>query len=312
MKHFQHLFQTIISLIALRVSANWLPPQLKALAASHASLRMVLTIPGLKPMFVFTYWDNASAIHSLPDDPYTLRDTIITAYIQARYEQASRKRFTPFSLEELEDALSCAALRDTLRGHGTRYRALPHEVPIPPVNSLELDDFTSSHDVDTKALIAQACRLEVIKKHGGGRWRFTYLILRDYYATRYAFANFDGDDRYSAVVIASKLNDPRMVKSLISCLNDNNDLIRHHAAAGLQHLEDAAVLSVIAALGSEHTMTRRYAIDVLEQLHDRRAVEPLTALLHDDDWGIRHTAARALKTFEVTSTPSVIEHSKKK
>lgn len=104
------------------------------------------------------------------------------------------------------------------------------------------------------------------------------------------------DDSYvraSAAKVLGKLKDIRAVHPLVAALRDKEDEVTKAAAEALGKIGTPAVDALIAALKTEGT--RLTAAEVLGQIGDVRAVEPLISLLKDKNTLLRETAAGALR-----------------
>jgi HEAT repeat protein len=142
----------------------------------------------------------------------------------------------------------------------------------------------------------------------------------------------DAEVRACAARSLGNSEDPQAVDSLIGGLADSDGLVRTASAGALGAIPDArAIQPLVTALlrdadndvldqaakslvqiGGEQTVTALiesidqaetpgvliYIIETLGQLYDRRAVEPLTALLDHPDDGVRETVRWALKQLE--------------
>jgi len=100
------------------------------------------------------------------------------------------------------------------------------------------------------------------------------------------------DVKCSAAAALGKLGDPRAVEPLIKSLEDI--LVRKSAARVLQRLGKVATPGLLAALEHDNKDVRRYVAEILGNLEDPTAVEPLIKSLGDDDSSVRRSVATAL------------------
>ena len=98
--------------------------------------------------------------------------------------------------------------------------------------------------------------------------------------------------RKSAAVSLGELNDPRATNPLLKGLSDPFYGVRYSAARALSKLGEAVVDSLLAIL--QEPLGRYYAIEVLGELGDKRALNSLISLLQDEDWAIRAFVAQAI------------------
>ncbi len=100
--------------------------------------------------------------------------------------------------------------------------------------------------------------------------------------------------RKSAAVSLGELNDPRATTPLLKGLSDPFYAVRYSSARALSKLGEAVIDSLLAIL--EEPLGRRgyYAIEVLGELGDKRALNPLISLLQNEDWAIRGFVAQAI------------------
>jgi HEAT repeat protein len=82
---------------------------------------------------------------------------------------------------------------------------------------------------------------------------------------------------------------------LIPLLQDKVKAVREEAAAGLAAIGDPAIPSLVNALRHEEWLIRLHAVEALGKTRSPQAVEPLLAILfNDQDSAVREDAARAL------------------
>lgn len=106
----------------------------------------------------------------------------------------------------------------------------------------------------------------------------------------------DWESRKYVVRALGRINDERVLDPLISVLR--NDEFKDDATRALVDLGKPAVEKLIIALNNKEDredFVRKQSIIALGELKDPAAVDPLIAMLQDQDWFIRVTAAGALE-----------------
>ena len=106
--------------------------------------------------------------------------------------------------------------------------------------------------------------------------------------------NINRDVRESAKMLLVNKGSEAMA-SLVKALGDFDRDIQNGAAEALMKMEAPCVESLIQALSSESRRVRVEAAWLLGEFGDKRAVEPLTYVLKDEDEEVRITADKALK-----------------
>jgi HEAT repeat protein len=97
----------------------------------------------------------------------------------------------------------------------------------------------------------------------------------------------------SAVEALSEFADPRAVDVLVECMMLDSGVARDCGRA-LRKIGAPAIGSLLKALRSEHESVREIVVEVLGEIHDPQAVEPLIAMLTDKFAGVRASAAKLL------------------
>lgn len=107
----------------------------------------------------------------------------------------------------------------------------------------------------------------------------------------------DRDDsvRRRAAKALGEVRDPRAVPALMALLHDDFYSIRREAAAALVAIGAPAMGAVISALGDRDGDVRKRAADVLAEIGDARAIEPLRGIFSDEDWYVRKAAEGAVE-----------------
>ena len=90
-----------------------------------------------------------------------------------------------------------------------------------------------------------------------------------------------------------KINDERVLDPLISMLK--SDEFKDDATRALVELGKPAIPKLIEALSSQEDFVKKQAVLALGDIQDEQAVDPLIALLQDEDWLVRLTAASSLE-----------------
>ena len=103
----------------------------------------------------------------------------------------------------------------------------------------------------------------------------------------------DWESRKYVLRTLGKINDERVLEPLISYLK--SDEFKDDATRALVELGNPAVPKLIEALESREDFVKKQAILALGDIRDPRAVDPLIALLQDDDWLVRLTSASSLE-----------------
>ena len=101
--------------------------------------------------------------------------------------------------------------------------------------------------------------------------------------------NINRDVRESAKMLLVNKGSEAMA-SLVKALGDFDRDIQNGAAEALRKMEVLCVESLIQALSSESRRVRVEAAWLLGELGDRRAVEPLTQVLKDEDEEVRNNS----------------------
>jgi len=100
--------------------------------------------------------------------------------------------------------------------------------------------------------------------------------------------------RYKAVYALGQLADPRAIHTLVGLLGDPVLDIQWLSRDVIATFGKAATPALLAALQPESLSVCELAVNLLGDLADRQAVEPLLHLLHSPDWQIRFAVIQAL------------------
>lgn len=103
----------------------------------------------------------------------------------------------------------------------------------------------------------------------------------------------DWESRKYVLRTLGKINDERVLDPLISWLK--SDEFKDDATRALVDLGPPAVPKLIEALSHRDDFVQKQSILALGDIKDAQAVDPLIALLQDQDWMVRLTAASSLE-----------------
>lgn len=103
----------------------------------------------------------------------------------------------------------------------------------------------------------------------------------------------DWESRKYVIRTLGKINDERVLDPLISWLK--SDEFKDDATRALVDLGQPAVPKLIEALNHRGDFVQKQSILALGDIKDAQAVDPLIALLQDQDWMVRLTAASSLE-----------------
>jgi len=112
-----------------------------------------------------------------------------------------------------------------------------------------------------------------------------------------ALAVDDPEWRLVALQGFAKVADARALEPLLRVFAGDDEDLAALAGKGLAHIGAEAAAMVIFYTRSEQPWRRRYAAWILGQAGDERAIEPMLALLRDEDESVRAKAAHALQRF---------------
>jgi HEAT repeat protein len=112
-------------------------------------------------------------------------------------------------------------------------------------------------------------------------------------------------DPFVRVEAVQNLGEIQREKSLISvcgCLSDENLYVRAYAAQALGNIGQVDISftlsKLLPALDDPSSYVRAMMVLTLGELQDKRAVDPIRKLLHDEDESVRGMAAWALNRIE--------------
>ena len=88
------------------------------------------------------------------------------------------------------------------------------------------------------------------------------------------------------------------IDNLIAALKDNNKFVRREASTALSRMGDKTVEPLIAILNDEDWRVRGASAWALGKIRDKRAVNPLKSLLDDESGFVRSGAKFAIENIE--------------
>lgn len=103
--------------------------------------------------------------------------------------------------------------------------------------------------------------------------------------------------RREAAEALGKIGDARAIQPLISALQDERIWIQRSSSNALVRIGDLVVEPLIAALRDQDSNVRGVVVEILAQIGDRRAVEPLYAVLSEVGFEVKWKVEEALITL---------------
>ncbi|MDR2830004.1 MAG: HEAT repeat domain-containing protein [Methanobrevibacter sp.] len=113
--------------------------------------------------------------------------------------------------------------------------------------------------------------------------------------------NKNKDIKILAAKILGNIGDKKAINPLIATLSNPNKMVRREASTSLIKMGNDAVEPLITVLENEDWRIRGAASWVLGSIGDKRAVEPLKALLNDESGYVKSGAKKSLDTLEKIS-----------
>jgi HEAT repeat protein len=113
----------------------------------------------------------------------------------------------------------------------------------------------------------------------------------------------DWEGKIGVCRLFERLGDSLAIDKLKSLILDFNPKVRQTAAKALQKLgiehpfSDDEVAELVSYLSNPSWWVRMKAIESLEALRDRRALEPISKMLLDEDDTVRQAAEEAVETL---------------
>ncbi len=102
----------------------------------------------------------------------------------------------------------------------------------------------------------------------------------------------------SARVALGRLADEEAAAALVRLLGERDLVARHYAMVALRDMGPDAYDVLETALASRNPSAQKAACEILGFARDARAIEPVAALLDDDDESVRWTAAKTLGAID--------------
>jgi len=113
--------------------------------------------------------------------------------------------------------------------------------------------------------------------------------------------------RRAAAQIIGQVNVTNMLEKVFGYLQDNDWWVREMVANSLAKLKDDRVFpAVVDLLSHPDPSLRRYAVDILISIGNRKAVMPIIQLLKDQDWWVRERAVVALGKLGTSSVIDIL------
>jgi HEAT repeat protein len=108
--------------------------------------------------------------------------------------------------------------------------------------------------------------------------------------------------RKAAAESLGKIGDARAASALVETLKDDYFKVREAASEALVQIGKPAFETLLGALHYREWRVRRSTAKILGRIGDARAVEPLIAVLADDDRDVRETAAWSLVSLSYSAS----------
>ena len=200
-------------------------PELQAVLRADDALRKMIRTPLLLSIFTYAFSQRGNSANELVSlsDSGELRDRIFGVYIERRYKHERLKPHAQvgFSLSEVEDLLGQIPIENVLESENSVDRRDVEGVLEGPTG----DEF-----------VELARRLHLLVGERDDRWRFIHLLLRDYFAFRYALprvnerATVSDVDALRSIGALGELRDSRALGALLYALQASDDVVQSHAA----------------------------------------------------------------------------------
>ncbi|MDR2623349.1 MAG: HEAT repeat domain-containing protein [Methanobrevibacter sp.] len=110
--------------------------------------------------------------------------------------------------------------------------------------------------------------------------------------------NRNKDIKISSAKVLGAIRDKKAINPLISTLSNPNKMVRREASTSLIKMGDGAVEPLIDLLDNEDWRIRGAASWALGSMGDKRAIEPLKALLNDESGYVKSGAKKSLDVLE--------------
>jgi diguanylate cyclase (GGDEF)-like protein len=119
--------------------------------------------------------------------------------------------------------------------------------------------------------------------------------------------DIDWGVREKATEALGEIKDVRAVEALIKTLDDRNTGVRLKASSSLRKIGKPAAKSLIKALKNKSEVVRAEAAEILGEIKEKEAIEPLIEALKDEDWEVRKRAALALRNLGENAVEPLID-----
>jgi hypothetical protein len=247
-------------------------PQLAQALDAIPVFRTLTETPLALAIFRATYAGSATTLRALVElDVHTLREKMLTSYVERRYAEAASRRALPISLQELRAILSELAYRNAA---GAPHSQAPGIVRAHDLTLLPPDWQSVFVDV--------AVHLGLLMARADGSLRFPHLIWRDHFAYPLAAARLRESDptvRRQAVEALGQIADERVITPLVVILGDSDGSIQDRAAHALRHLGTAAIPMLLRALNAPNERIRLQAKVVLATMPGPEGKDALRRVL---------------------------------
>ncbi len=106
---------------------------------------------------------------------------------------------------------------------------------------------------------------------------------------------YEDTDRIQATLALGEIGDPKTIDPLIQALRDYNSDVREYAAMALEKIGTPTLEPLIKSLKDKNSNIRYKAAEILGEIHDSRAIDPLIQALEDEDPHVQLVAEKALE-----------------
>lgn len=220
-------------------------------------LREMARNPLLLSLFTYAYAGLGDEARQLKDIGLgDLRDIIFTTYVERRYQHEARKPNVrlPFNLDELYSVVGRVAMWDAGKMTGTKNI----------LDTWHFEQIIGEHKASE--FVEMANQLHILRGQGT-QLRFIHLLVRDYFAYRYAVDNLNNPKEYAMSIVATNpahtlgmIGDIRPLQQMLNVLADENT----------------------------HTDVKSGIIWALGKLGDNRAFDPLREIVINSDSSLDH------------------------
>ncbi len=285
-------------------------PDLWAALEQDDALREVARTPLLLSLFTFAFRDLPEEARALRDlTRGDLRDKIFETYVRRRYEREVRKPNAKmlFTLEEIYEVLGYIAVNTLVSSTNIDFSTVEVDlidlcVFLHLLVQVSNNNHTNEYDdwVNNLGLSGVGLQADGSFSLDQNLFRFSHLLLRDYFAYRYSILKLENEradrsDLINAIKVIETFKDERSLQSLISVSSHKDRLVRLSCIVALWNfLDEAATDTLIYALSDSDATVRAHAASGLRKTHDEKAVKALINAVQDDDKYVKRNAIEAL------------------